>query len=70
MIATRTEAILTADAVINGWCYPAGTKFTFDDPRIDGRHRLTFDLGTGKCTVLTWLNDLPYQLITTTTPTH
>lgn len=69
MIATRTEAILTADAVINGWRYEAGTKFTFDDPRIDGRHRLTFDLGTGKCTSLTMLDDLQYQLITPTT-TH
>lgn len=69
MIATRTEAILTADAVINGWCYEAGTKFRIDDPRIDGRHRLTFDLGTGTCSVLTTLNDLQYQLIPPTT-TH
>lgn len=69
MIDKRTEAILTADAVINGWRYEAGTKFMIDDPRIDGRHRLTFDLGTGKCSVLTKLDDLQYQLIPTTT-TH
>lgn len=69
MIDKRTEAILTEDAVINGWRYEAGTKFTFDDPRMDGRHQLTFDLGTGKCSVLTTLDDLQYQLITPTT-TH
>jgi hypothetical protein len=59
-----TRAILTKPTVLNGGCYPAGTKFTISEPLDKGRRRLTFDLKVGKSVILAPLNDIPYRLLT------